>query len=374
MKDPESADGKKLVVCLDGTWVRADKGKYDSNVVHLYRPMPGEDKSPDQIGGPAEQPSTPTLKRYDSGVGTRRGHKILGGALGKGRSRNIREGCKFLIANYVAGDEVYLFGFSRGAYTARSLAGLIRKISILKKENEPEKDPDDNVRITDGYEVYRLRDASPDAPISKGFRETFSWPGIRIKFLGVWDTVGSLGIPLSFFRSQNDQRFEFHDTKLSRTIDNAYHAMAIDEHRVDYQATPWDPSGDHSQKMEQVWFVGAHSDVGGGSGMTSLSQKTLGWMRDKAMLDGHGLQFTQSGDSGDSAQDYPAAAPSDPWDELKLRLLRLLRLKKDERKFRPVGATLFRNETVHQTAQLKIKRDAGYRTGNLGLWDSRFRN
>ena len=272
------------------------------------------------------------------------------------------------IDNYDEDDEIYLFGFSRGAYAARSLAGLIRKISILRKEHVPDPDPDENAMISDRYELYRLRDASPDLPMSVEFREKFCWTAVKIKFLGVWDTVGSLGIPLKLFNSLNDERFGFHDTKLSGIIENAYHAVAIDEHRIDYQATLWDPSNEPAQKIEQVWFVGAHSDVGGGSGKTSLSGITLRWMREKATLDGQGLQFTEIGESG---QDYLSAVPSDPWDELKFRIGRWIRLIKDERNYRPVKATRFGHEAVHDTAEQKIKLDGDYKPKNLGMWSTR---
>jgi uncharacterized protein (DUF2235 family) len=360
---------KRLVVCFDGTWAKADKGIYNSNVVNLYRSMLGEDKSPAQIGGPAEQPKAPTLKWYDPGVGTHKGNKFRGGFFGNGLSRNIREGYKFLIDNYEPGDEIYLFGFSRGSYTARSLAGLIRKISIVKREHAPNEDPDENVRISDGYELYRYRDASPDSPIAEAFREKYSWSGVKIKFLGVWDTVGSLGIPLESYESLNDESCGFHDTKLSRIIENAYHAAAIDEHRHDYQATLWEPISEPGQKMEQVWFVGAHSDVGGGSGKTALSEITLRWMREKAMLDGQGLEFA---DIGEPTQDFLRVIPSDPWKEFHFFMARLSRGIPNERNYRQVGATRYGNETVHDTAEQKIELDNRYKPGNLGLWNSRF--
>ena len=117
--------------------------------------------------------------------------------------------------------------------------------------------------------------------------------------------------------------------------------------------------------------MGAHSGVGGGSGKTPLSEITLRWMREKAMLDRQGLEFTQVDDSG---QDHLSVSPSDPWDELKFRIGRWVRLIKDERNYRPVRATRFGNETVHDTARQKIELDGRYQPGNLGLWNSRFRN
>ena len=301
---------KRLVLCFDGTWNKPKLLKPSSNVVNLHRSMLGEDMSSRKLRGPAEQPKVQTLKWYDPGVGSRWWNKFRGGITGNGLSRNIREGYKFLIDHYQDGDEIYLFGFSRGAYTARSLAGLIRKIGLLKKEHAPNKKADDNPKIIEGYGIYRQQDSSPNTPAAGEFKSKNSWPDVRIKFIGVWDTVGSLGIPLDIFKGLNDHLLGFHDAKLSGIVDHAYHAVAVDEHRLDYQPTMWEPESEPPQQMEEVWFVGAHSDVGGGAGKTPLSGISLSWMQQKAQLNGSGLEFSGIRDLRDG---YLTVRPSDPF-------------------------------------------------------------
>ena len=355
---------KKLVVCFDGTWNKPKLLEPSSNVVNLFRSMLGEDKSPRKLRGPAEQPKVPTIKWYDTGVGSRWWNKFRGGITGNGLSRNIRQGYKFLIDYYENGDEIYLFGFSRGAYTARSLAGLIRKIGLLKKEHAPNEKSDDNPKILEGYGIYRQRDDSPNTPVASNFKNEYSWPDVRIKFIGVWDTVGSLGIPLEMFNGLNDHLLGFHDAKLSRIVENAYHAVATDEHRADYEPTMWDPVSEPQQQMEQVWFVGAHSDVGGGSSKTSLSGISLSWMQQKAQLNGNGLEFNEIMGLDDR---YLGVRPSDPFGELLFRVFRFLRRRKDERNYRSVNQLRHGHESVHETVTIKRKQDRQYNPKNDGL-------
>jgi uncharacterized protein (DUF2235 family) len=110
-------------------------------------------------------------------------------------------------------------------------------------------------------------------------------------FLGVWDTVGAPGIPLNVAKRFNSEQYAFHDLELSGIVENAYQAVAVDEYREDYQAALWDPKVKFNQVMEQVWFVGAHADVGGGYPDQSLSDIALAWMQDKAQLAGAGLEL-----------------------------------------------------------------------------------
>jgi hypothetical protein len=281
---------KRIVVCFDGTWNKPKRGEKATNVASLYRSILGVDRRGIPVATPAKTPTVPTIKWYDYGVGTQWGELIRGGVFGYGLSLNIREGYKFLVDNYEEGNEIYLFGFSRGAYTARSLAGLIRKIGLLRKVHAPKKDPDDNELIVRGYEIYRERDDTPDTQVAEEFKGAHSWQNVKIKFLGVWDTVGALGLPFGILEGLNE-RYAFHDTKLSGIIENAYHAVAVDEHRKDYEPTLWDSPQKDNQHMEQVWFIGAHADVGGGSKKLQFSDIALRWMQEKAQLDGQGLEF-----------------------------------------------------------------------------------
>lgn len=256
---------KKLIVCCDGTWNRADQ-EHDgipcpSNVIKIAFRIAKRDGSTDQV------------LFYDQGVGT--GNLIdrfSGGAFGEGLVDNIFDAYRFLIANYEPGDELFVFGFSRGAYTARSLCGMIRKCGILKRSAV--------MHYSEALRRYRDESRPDDAdPIA--FRTKNSVVGndpIPITFLGVWDTVGALGIPLQGLRWLTRRDHQFHDTQLSGSVKRAYHALAIDERRASFEPTLWDYVPKDGQVVKQVWFAGAHSDVGGGYTVGSLSDISLGWM------------------------------------------------------------------------------------------------
>jgi len=225
------------------------------------------------------------IKFYDEGVGAEGNEfeKILGGATGAGLDEKILDAYKFIVWNFEPGDELYLFGFSRGAYTARSLAGLIRCCGIVKSYNL--------LLINQAFAIYRNRDTNTaDSDAAVAFKSQNSFP-TNIKFVGVWDTVGALGIPTSKLFSFLDERFKFHDVTLSSTVDNAFQAFAIDEHRKQFAPSVWEESPNTkqynpNQKLEQVWFAGVHCDVGGGYAETGLSDITLNWMIEKATTTG----------------------------------------------------------------------------------------
>ncbi|GAM09589.1 hypothetical protein OR1_01869 [Geobacter sp. OR-1] len=143
----------------------------------------------------------------------------------------------------------------------------------------------------DAYQLYRNRDGSSDTDFAKQFRASYAHDGIKIKFLGVWDTVGALGIPFKVFESFNAEHYQFHDQELSGIVENAYHAVAIDEHRENYDVTLWNPRQKVNQQLEQVWFVGAHADVGGGYEVKDhpIADAALAWMQEKAKLGDKGL-------------------------------------------------------------------------------------
>src|SRR5262245_5298901 len=259
---------KRLVVCLDGTWNRADQPTPTNVVMSVVRAAKRDGETV-QIG------------YYDQGVGT--GNvldRLLGGAFGDGLDANINDAYRFLIGNYELGDELFLFGFSRGAYTARSLAGMIRKCGILKRSSARE--------YRAAVELYRNAE-HPDDPGPTAFREQHSVAGVGpldIRFIGVWDTVGALGIPFRALRKQTRQRYQFHDTELSGSVKFAYHALAVDEHRGSFAPTLWLYKPKPGQTIEQVWFCGSHSDVGGGYDERGLSDIALTWMLKKAHATG----------------------------------------------------------------------------------------
>jgi len=270
---------KHLIVCCDGTWNRADQvvdGVVSpTNVWKLKSALADEDHE-----------GNTQLVHYLEGVGTRRWERITGGGLGVGLSRNVQAAYRFLFENYEPGDELYLFGFSRGAFTARSTAGLVRNAGILRPEHLG--------RCEDAYKLYRSGDPAkrPSGEAAKAFRQAYSYPDVRIKLIGVWDTVGALGIPIDGFRPPFLSRlWTFHDATLSSAVDNAFHAVSIDERRGPFKPTLWvedekDGGGlaksTPEQTVEQVWFAGVHSDVGGGYPDPSLSEIPLRWMAAKA--------------------------------------------------------------------------------------------
>jgi uncharacterized protein (DUF2235 family) len=380
---------KRIILCFDGTWntpaekfagLRALHARFETlgargdealrraleaidpgpdavetNVCRLYRSIrrlaPGE-IAPDSMG---------QIKWYDAGVGTSWYDRLAGGTLGLGLSRNIREGYHFLAKHWEPGDEVYVFGFSRGAYTARSLVGMIRNCWLLPP-GAIDGGPHDGT-VLDAYELYRTRDDSADSQHARAFRKQHGARSIHVKFLGVWDTVGALGIPVQSFDAFNRARYEFHDTELSAIVQNAYHAIAVDEHRKPYAPTLWDPKAKPSQTLEQRWFIGAHCDVGGGYEDRRLSDVTLAWMQAKAQ--GCGLVLHPEGVPRPRPEDAQAGIVADSFGAFLGGLFQLFQ----ERHFRPVGTVPFGQEAVHPTVFERMRHDPGYRPGNKGLRD-----
>lgn len=258
---------KRLVVSCDGTWSRRDRPT-PTNVVALHEQV-----------HPVDGAGVPQVARYLPGVGTRLGEVLGGAVFGLGLARTVREAYAFVVENYEPGDEIYLFGFSRGAYTARSTAGMIRNAGVLR--------PEESGRVEEAYRLYRSRrpEDAPDGAAAAAFRERWSREA-PIRCVGVWDTVGALGIPLSgipVVRRLN-RRWAFHDTELSSTVEAGFQALAVDERRRQFTPAVWWPHrpGAADQRVEQLWFAGSHSDVGGGYLERELAEVTLWWMADRA--------------------------------------------------------------------------------------------
>jgi uncharacterized protein (DUF2235 family) len=259
---------KRIVVCCDGTWNRPDQMHNGelcaSNVTKIARCIPADGEGVRQV------------MFYDKGVGTGRFDRLLGGAFGLGIKQKILDAYRFLMSTYEPGDELFFFGFSRGAYTVRSTFGLMRNSGLLK--------PQFAHKLEDAYELYRRRDnaSHPDAVESELFRRSYSTEP-RAKFIGVWDTVGALGLPVGGLLQFINKRWSFHDMTLSSWVDNAFQALAIDEHRKPFQPSVWQQSTKATrQVLEQLWFAGVHSNVGGSYPDTGLSDISLLWMVDKA--------------------------------------------------------------------------------------------
>lgn len=267
---------KNLVVCCDGTWNLPDQPSKTNVTKVALAVRPQADGVEQRV-------------YYGSGVGTRRWEHLCGGAFGTGLSRNVVDAYRFLVDTYEPGDQLYLFGFSRGAFTARSLAGLVRNSGILRRENAH--------RIKEAWTLYRDRIEKPTGTAATLFRQAYAHE-TGIRFIGVWDTVGTLGIPvpgpgwLKPVVAAVNRRWAFHDTELSSWVQAACHALAIDEQRTPFIPTLWHQqpgAAEAGQELKQVWFAGVHSDVGGGYPETALSDVTLLWMVQQARR--HGLRF-----------------------------------------------------------------------------------
>ncbi len=257
-----------IVICADGTWNRPEEDlekDHPTNVLTLAR---------------AIQPRYPGGKQhvfYDWGIGSYY-NRLAGGITGQGIHKNILDCYRYIVQNYAPGDCLYLFGFSRGAYTVRALSGLIYNCGIVTR-------PDARL-IEQAWRIYKSPGDRnhPKGRDARQFRRDHSHRSRRIRFVGVWDTVGALGIPFSVL-GLLDPHDEFYDTKMGPNIDYARHALAIDELRKDFEPTLWTPN--RGVDLEQVWFAGVHADIGGSYGPdpdtgNRVSDLTLRWMLDEA--------------------------------------------------------------------------------------------
>lgn len=290
---------KRLALFLDGTWNDSDD---NTNVWRLKL----------MLARPAFD-GVRQLAYYHRGVGTSWHDRVSGGAFGRGVSRNVCRAYQWLMEHYDLGDEVYLLGFSRGAFTARSLAGMIAKCGLLMPE-APLAVPE----VFDYYRqgdtpLYRLEylDRHPERgghlwqPRQRTLLR-FS-KRIPIRFVGVFDTVGSLGVPIGRYPGVSRRELTFHHTRLSKLFEHAYQALAIDEHRGPYRPSLWRrflptaadgtidrdveaEGADAEQRVEQRWFVGAHANVGGGYRSDPLAQIPLHWMQQRAADAGLGFR------------------------------------------------------------------------------------
>ncbi|SFG53077.1 DUF2235 domain-containing protein [Methylobacterium gossipiicola] len=295
---------RRIVLFLDGTW-SDDNGKSPlTNIVRLREALKiGIDTHKAQtVPGdvPVEGQRLKTdrgeieyVVSYDSGVGTGPWDWVSGGLTGIGLDAKIRQAYRFLSKHYRPGDEIHLIGFSRGAYTARSIVGYLFAAGLLKPEHCTQE------REEEAWRHYRT------SPVDRncGHRhalEPFLHDGdrLRIKSLAVFDTVGALGIPSRLLLAANRRWFEFHDTRLSSIVENSFHAVAIDEHRPSFEAALWHRPKSKSvtnTHVEQVWFPGAHGDIGGGysrwnEGEAGRQDIAFAWMR-RRLVDHLGLHF-----------------------------------------------------------------------------------
>jgi len=318
---PQSApaSGKNIILCSDGTGNRGGKGN-GTNVWRIYNYI-------DLNCHKDDSSRRKQVSYYEDGVGTEdfKPLKLFGGAFGWGLSRNIQDLYEFLIKNYEEGDRIYLFGFSRGAFTVRSLAGLIERCGIPENKDDP-ANPDRKAqnsrelkkKVEKAYEIYRnthkrkrfskLRNrfkkvdtvfnVLPRAYLSKSYNEVIKNykdearkfktenrnKNIDIHFIGVWDTVSAIGMPFDFTRWLLDWVFNinFHSYQIGPSVMNAYHALSIDDERNTFHPLLWDETIKTDTNLEQTWFAGVHSNVGGGYPKQSMAHVPLYWMMSKA--------------------------------------------------------------------------------------------
>jgi uncharacterized protein (DUF2235 family) len=330
---------KNIVFCADGTWNGPGGDANDtsppSNVWKLFLALAGElDPGTLPLAHEQEKVLTgpnPQVAKYLHGVGDSSLiiDRLFGGVFGSGTIERIVRGYTFVSRNYEDGDRIYLVGFSRGAYTARALGGLIGDMGLLNNDGN---------RLDDKALAYRLgamtwrahREkriaARSGTAVNAGLMSVFQnvLDGLphfvskdlaagdlvpsrnRIRAIGVWDTVGALGIPLYLDTDERVDVFRFADTNLNANVENGLHAISLDEQRDDFEPTLWQ----NRDNVTQVLFPGAHSDVGGGypANQTGLSDGALTWMI--ARLAALGLHFNNA--LGLAPAD-PLAVAHRPW-------------------------------------------------------------
>ncbi|MBN4096055.1 DUF2235 domain-containing protein [Methylobacterium sp. OT2] len=373
---------KRLAVFLDGTWNTLD----DNTNVWRLKAL-------------CAQRGTDGIRQvayYSRGVGTSATEKVRGGVLGVGIERNVSRTYEWLVENYEAGDEIFIFGFSRGAYTARSLAGFIALCGLLKP-GAPLGTGQLFARYRRGDERRTIRwlkagDANgtlTDASREERWMLTYAIP-VPVKMVGVWDTVGSLGVPTPAIRvldkipGLSRSSYAFLHTGLRLPIENGYHALAVDEHRAAFKPTLWTKKfkdgatpGEIAPPrpvaaVEQRWFAGAHANVGGGYRDDLLSQLPLHWIMEKAAR--HGLAFRADVVLEPGALEM---RPRDSYGEFGFGAYRYVA----QPFYRPIGAPPEvsngeRDETVNETIDAsvferwRINRD--YRPQNLADWARRY--
>ncbi|PZX11692.1 uncharacterized protein (DUF2235 family) [Palleronia aestuarii] len=305
---------KRIAILCDGTWNRFDS-RTPTNVVRLAQLL-----SPTDPEGVTQVPVY--LNGVGAGVGatgaSRLADRVLGGALGWGLLENVVEAYRQLVFLYEPGDEIFIFGFSRGAYTARSLTGFIRSTGIIGRDDltlipravrryrskggenlAPGSDESHEFRAqtmrscvatSRGELDWRRRNDAPDVPL------------LRVAYLGVWDSVGALGVPrdVPLLGNWTARKYEFHDARLSGMVKSARHAVALDETRRAFEPTCWTNIADLNTAAgasgtcpyQELYFAGDHGSIGGGGNITALSSIALGWIVEGAQA--AGLAFDAS--------------------------------------------------------------------------------
>ena len=359
-------ENKKIALFLDGTWNTVE------NNTNVWRLKSLSALDPSQVS------------YYSAGVGTQFGDRYRGGLLGWGLDEEVIQAYEWLVENYNPGDRIFLFGFSRGAFTARSLSGAISKCGLLK--------PGAPISLTQIYDRYRKGSAvrtireiqnipTGELTVEEIWLKKYSMP-IPIWFQGLWDTVGALGVPFGNIPILSRSNYAFLEVDLRINNDWSYHALAIDEHREAFAPTLWVKSVKKDaptypprplEQVEQRWFVGAHADVGGGYANGLLAQVPLMWLMQKAQLRGLTFKNTVTIDG-----DENKAEIHDSFAEMADGLYRVMKFWRPY--YRAISAdpivigdttTTTINETIDASVFDRWHADPTYRPANLAAWATR---
>lgn len=366
---PSSAGWKNLAVFLDGTWDTVDDNTNVWRIKSLCAPIAADGRQ--------------QLSYYSVGVGTSVGEKFRGGVLGYGVDHVVRNAYQWLIENYDPGDDIFLFGFSRGAFEARSLAGLISRYGILRRGSP--------LGVTQLFDRYKLgfapkflstinnatRDNDKTLTTEERWLHKYS-RDVGVNFIGVWDTVGALGLSLPIhIPGVSDSSFKFYDPNLRQNYKHAFHALAIDEQRVTFAPTLWTKLASNNApdrdlaSVEQRWFAGTHGNVGGGYKNDILPQLSLRWIMNKAET--CGLRFLEMVAVDD---DFRAALIPDS----RMEFLHGLYAALEKPFYRAIGAapqpvndttSHSINETIDASVFERWNFDPLYRPRNLVEWEQR---
>ncbi len=328
--------GKNIVVFSDGT---GQEGGCDhnTNVYKLFNLI--LDRSQRQISF------------YDRGLGTG-WRKATGNIAGRGFSKNVIQCYEFIFQNYEDGDKVFLFGFSRGAATVRSLTSFIHLFGILPRSR--------GKLIKEAWKIYKIGNAEKRKARAERFVVLNHTMWAHVDFLGVWDTVAALGVPDSNIDKIVNWIVPhgFHDFSLSESVKYACHALAIDDQRRTFHPVLFHPAVKHYQDLRQVWFMGMHTDVGGGYREKGLSDVALEWMVQNAVRQGLHI-FKPKAPRKATCTPNPNGVMHDSRDRFwKKKIFKAKPRHWDEKQY---GKAVIHESVKLRTAGLDNREDVGYR-------------